>query len=198
MAEYDWKNNDQQTSDGGNTQPRTEHIYTGSYTYHTEPTPTPTKGGRAGRVALIAVAALLALTLCFGAGAAGSLLMADLLGERPIDEGPATVPSDPSEGEQQPDHPAQTPSDDPADEPQLPGQNPTTHEDPTPSTPPVNDTNRNPMPHLDKSEGLGSVGYTGSAGENGYSCYHLTATGSYRIFTYFLKHKGDIKTDLFF
>jgi serine protease Do len=170
MAEYDWKNNDQQTSDDGNTQPRTEHIYTGSYTYHTEPTPTPPKSGRAGRVALIAVAALLALTLCFGAGAAGSLLMADLLGERPIDEGPATVPSDPSEGEQQPDHPAQTPSDDPADEPQLPGQNPATHEDPTPSTPqPVNDTNRNPMPHIDKSKGLESVGYNGSAGENGYT-----------------------------
>lgn len=170
MAEYDWKNNDQQAPDDGNTQPRTEHIYTGSYTYHTEPTPTPPKSGRAGRVALIAVAALLALVLCFGAGLAGSLLMADLLGDRPIDDGHAGVPSDPSEGDEQPDHPVEDPSDDPADEPQLPDQDPPAQDDPTQNIPqPAIDTNRNPVPHMEKSEGLESVGYTGSAGENGYA-----------------------------
>ena len=169
MAEFDWNSNDQQASDNG-SQPRSEYSYTGSYTYHADNAKT-SGSGKAGRVALIAVAAVLALVLCFGAGAAGALLLDRLTDDMP---NPADVPLDPSEGDEPSDptagDPGADPVEDPTDEPQTPEQNPPAQNGLTPNQPhEAIEGNRNPMPDMDKSEGLDSVSYTGSAGENGYA-----------------------------
>lgn len=169
MAEFDWNSNDQQASDNG-SQPRSEHSYTGSYTYHADNAKT-SRSGKAGRVALITVAAVLALVLCFGAGAAGALLLDRLTDDMP---NPADVPLDPSEGDEPSDptagDPGADPVEDPTDEPQTPEQNPPAQNGLTPNQPhEAIEGNRNPMPDMDKSEGLDSVSYTGSAGENGYA-----------------------------
>lgn len=162
MNDHNWKNA-QQASDADGTQPRAEHAYTSSYTYHNTASPVTTKSGRVGRVALIVVSAVLALALCFGAGAASSLLLDRLLDDA---QDPAEVPLDPSENTE---HPG-TIGDDPIDEPQQPEQEVPATNPPTQNKPQQTiDSNRNLLPNMDKSEGLASVGYTGSAGENGYA-----------------------------
>ncbi len=158
-----WDRNDQNQNDQP-TNDRTEQnggydgefSYTNSYTYGGRTAERPESAAvgarRGGRIALIVLAAVLALALCFGAGTLGSYVARDW-GETP--DSPSVDDPD-----------AQTPDAD--------GNTPT---QPTPSAPdngashlstPADDTPRNPLPDIEKQPTLGKVTYTGSAGDDAY------------------------------
>lgn len=172
MDQNNWNQNDSQfehdrTSDA---QRRAEHSYTNSYTYHSASSSESKKNGKAGRVALIAVAVLLGLVLCFGAGVAGSLALDHLLYDAPYKDMDRT----PTQHEQNPDLPKD--SDTVPDAPistDTPAQTDGTGEqsdvNDTQSSISGDDQQPNPLPHMDKSTTIGEVGYAGSAGNGAYT-----------------------------
>ncbi len=165
MNRNDWdQSNDRlendRTTGAQQAQGRAEHSYTNSYTYHSAPPVTPERRGKAGRIALIAVVTLLALTLCFGAGAAGSLLI-----DRLLDEAGAQYPSS-STVDPDASGDGQTPSS--PSSPQSPLSDGETDANDQPGTLSGGEQSRNPLPNMGKSASLGTVGYTGSAGEDAY------------------------------
>lgn len=127
----------------------------------------PPKKKRGGRVALIALAAVLCVLLCFGAGAMGTLLMEqhllDRLGNIDTDNKDNEAPgADAWEG----DHAADDAHD--AQPPQQGTQPSQTPGGSTPEKPSEGSPNWSKMPEIDKQPTMGDVSYAGSAGDNAY------------------------------
>lgn len=146
----------------GNRTSDSSDLYTSSYSYGASvPSPAPRKKGRGSRAVLVAVAAVLCLAMCFGAGALGSLLVADLLVRDPSD-----VSRQPVDGNILNDGTAD--DDLPIGNTDTPKTDADADASGTQVVLPSGTQSRNPLPEMSKSESLGSVSYTGSAGDRAY------------------------------
>lgn len=162
MTGNHWNDNDQNNRTEQTNGYDGEYSYTNSYTYGNntqskaadnatlDAAPDGTRRG--GRIALIVAAAVLLLALCFGAGTLGSYIARDT----------QTEPDAPSVDT--PD--AQNPR---PDDGTLSSDTPTASDDGASNlSTPVDGIERNPLPNMDKQSSLGTVSYTGSAGDNAY------------------------------
>lgn len=125
----------------------------------------PSKKKSGGRVALIVLAAMLCVLVCFGAGAMGTLLMEqhllDRLGDINADNNNEAPDTDAWEGGHAADDAPDTQSPQDTQPSQTPGGSTTGK--PSAVTP-----NWAEMPEIDKQQTMGDVGYAGSAGDDAY------------------------------